>query len=208
MDLFFFLAKFFVLLLLAVDLGKKLQSARFFGTKLQNILQSFASVSVSVIVDVLPREAVPVVDLALAAAVFNFALQSERSGIVRFDLQGFVQLLKRERIFFFFKSCARGIEQLSESFSADRAVELASKRADGSIHVTFGLEFTENLAGELEVAFFQSLGGALQARASALRIEKFDRLVAQRFVQRVAKIARGCEAMPGLLGHGFVQLHG
>ena len=57
----------------------------------------------------------------------------------------------------------------------------------------------------MEVAFLQGLGGALQARAGALGIEKFDRLVALCFVQRVAKIASGCEAMPGLLGHGFVH---
>jgi len=49
---------------------------------------------VGVIVDVLPREAIPVIDLAFAAPVFNSALQSQRGGIVRLDLQGFLQLLQ------------------------------------------------------------------------------------------------------------------
>ena len=172
MELFFFLAKFLVLLLLAVNLGEQLQRARFLGPELENILQSFAGVRVGVVVDVLPGQAIPVVDLAFAAPVFNFALQRQRGGVVGFDLQGFLQFLQRERIFLFFKTRPRGIEQLRKRFAPDRAVELAAQRADGGIHVAFGFEFAENFSGKLKVAFFQSFGGALQARPSALGIEK------------------------------------
>jgi hypothetical protein len=36
---------------------------------------------------VLPGQTIPVVDLAFAAPVFNPALQSQRGGVVRFNLQ-------------------------------------------------------------------------------------------------------------------------
>ena len=169
MELFFFLAKLFIFLFLAVDLRQQLQRAGFLGPELENILQSLAGMRVGVIVDVLPRQAIPVIDLAFAAPVFNPALQAKRGGIVRLDLQSFLQLLQRERIFFFFKPRAGGIEQLRKSFSPDRAVELAAQRANGSVHVAFGLEFAQDFSGKLEVAFFQGLGGAQQPRAACAR---------------------------------------
>src|ERR1039458_2076255 len=91
MELLFLLAEFLVLLLLTVDLGQQLQRAFFLGTELENILQRLAGMRVGVIVDVLPRQAIPVVDLAFATPVLNSALQSQRSGVVRLDLQSFLQ---------------------------------------------------------------------------------------------------------------------
>ena len=75
MELLFFLAELLVFLLLAVDLGEQLERAGLFGPELENILQSLAGMRVGVIVDVLPGEAIPVVDLAFAAPVFDSAFQ-------------------------------------------------------------------------------------------------------------------------------------
>ena len=74
MNLFFFLAKFLVVLLLAVHVGQQLEGTGFARTQLQNVLQRFACVRIGVIIDVLAGEAIPVIDLALAAAIFNPAL--------------------------------------------------------------------------------------------------------------------------------------
>src|SRR5271155_3892770 len=110
MELLFLLAKFLVFLLLAVDFRQQLQRTHFFGPELENILQSFTSVGVGMIVDVLAREAIPVVDLALAAPVFNAALQGQRGGVVGLDLQRLLQLLESERVFLFFKTRSSGVE--------------------------------------------------------------------------------------------------
>jgi len=45
------------------------------GPELENIPRSLAGVPVGVIVDALPGEAIPIVDLAFAASVFDPALQ-------------------------------------------------------------------------------------------------------------------------------------
>ena len=71
----------------------------------------------------------------------------------------------------------------------DRAIDLPADRAEGVVHVALGFDFAEYLAGELKVAFFQRLGGALQPRPGTFGIEKLDGLVAQRLVKRVAEIA-------------------
>ncbi len=148
---------------LAIDLGQQLERAGFIGPQLKNVLQGLAGMRVGVIVDMLPGQAIPVVDLAFAAPVFNAALQRQRGGVVRLDLQRFLQLLESQRIFFLLKARAGGIKQLGKRFSPDRAVELAAQRANGVVHVAFGFEFAEDLPGKLEIAFFQGFGGALHA---------------------------------------------
>src|SRR5208337_923028 len=184
-----FSPEFLVFLLLTIDLGQQLQRARFLRPKLENVLQRFASMPVCMIVDMLPGQAIPVVDLAVAAAVFNSALQSQCGCVIRFDLQRLLQFLQGERIFFFFEARTCGVEQLRKSLAPHSAIESPAQRADGFIHVAFCFEFTKDFSGELKVAFFQGLGGALQTRTSTLGIEKLNRLVAQRFVEGVTEVA-------------------
>ncbi|MGB8834203.1 MAG: hypothetical protein WCC95_18780, partial [Candidatus Sulfotelmatobacter sp.] len=102
---------------------------------MENILQRLAGVPIGVILDVLPRQAIPVINLPFAAPIFDPAFQAQGGGIVRLHLQNFLQLLQRERILFFVKPGARGIEQLRKRFSPDRAIELTAQRANGSVHV-------------------------------------------------------------------------
>ena len=130
MDLFFFLTKLLVFLFLAIDLRQQLQGARFLGPQLQHILQRLARVRIGMIVDVLPRQPVPVFDLLLAAPVLDLALQRQSGGVVGLDLQRFLQFLQGQRIFLFFKTGAGRIQQLGERLAADGIVELAAKRAE------------------------------------------------------------------------------
>src|ERR1019366_5670705 len=156
---------------------EQLQGASFFGTKLQHILQGFAGMRVGVIVDVLPRQAVPVFNLLFAAPVLDLALQGQRGGVVGLDLQRLLQFLKSQRIFVFLKSRPGRIQQLRQSLAADGVVELAAERLNVRVHVAFGFDLAENLASELKVAIGERLSDTLQTRASALRIEELDGLV-------------------------------
>jgi len=178
MDLLFLSPEFLVFLFLTVDLHHQLKSASLLRPELKNILQSLAGMPVCVIIDVLAREAIPVIDLAFTAPVFNSALESQCSGVIRFNLQSLLQFLKGEWIFFLFKPRTGGVQQLRECFSPDRAIELPPERANGSVHVAFGLEFAENFSCELKIAFLQRFGSTLQPRTSAFGIEELDRLVA------------------------------
>ena len=77
MDLLFLLPEFLVFLFLTVlHLRHQLKSASLLRPELKNILQSLAGMPVCVIIDVLAREAIPVIDLAFTAPVFNSALRA------------------------------------------------------------------------------------------------------------------------------------
>ena len=205
MQLLFILAEFLVLLLLAINFRQQLQGASFFGTKLQHILQGFAGMRVGVIVDVLPRQAVPVFNLLFAAPVLDLALQGQRGGVVGLDLQRLLQFLKSQRIFVFLKSRPGRIQQLRQSLAADSVVELAAERLNVRVHVAFGFDLAEDFAGKLEIAVSERFGGTLQSRASTLRIEELDGFVPQSFAECVAQFARARETMPALLRHAFVD---
>src|ERR1700677_1435891 len=77
MKLLFLLTQLFVFLFLAVNLGQRLQRTGLLRPELENVLQRLAGVPVGVIIDVLPRQAIPVINLPLAAPVFNPAFQAQ-----------------------------------------------------------------------------------------------------------------------------------
>ena len=100
----FVLTKLLVVLLLAIHFRQQLQGARFLGPKLQHILQGFARMRIGMIVDVLPRQAIPVFNLLFAAPVLDLALHRERDGVVGLDLQRLLQFLQCQRILLFFET--------------------------------------------------------------------------------------------------------
>src|SRR5580704_5343507 len=71
MNLRLLLAQLVVLLFLAIDFRNQLQRAGFLRSKLQNILQGFASVRIGVIVGVLACQAIPVFNLFFTAPAFD-----------------------------------------------------------------------------------------------------------------------------------------
>ena len=71
--------------------------------------------------------------------------------------------------------------------------------------MTFGFEFGEHFGSELIIAFLEALVGALQTGFDLGGVEILQRLISQSFHQGFAILADVIEAMPGLLGHGFMN---
>ena len=178
-DLLFVLAELLVFLLLAIDFREQLQGAGLFGPQLQHILQGFAGMWIGVIVDVLLGQAVPVFNLLLAATVFDLALQASAvalSGSICSASCNFCSASGSS------SSSKRARAASSNWASVLRRTALSSwRRSEPNlrVHMAFGFDLAENLAGKLKIAVGQRFGGALQSRASALGVEEFDRLVAQ-----------------------------
>src|SRR5579863_4398260 len=68
-----------------------------------------------------------------------------------------------------------------------------------------GNKLAHDFAGKLIVAALQRLGRPLNPRLDSGRIENLERLIAQSFLQRLSKLPRTVETVPGLLGHRFMN---
>ena len=72
----------------------------------------------------LPRQLNPLLDLALAAAVVDLALEPERGDVGRVELEHFLKLLERERILFFLVPGSCALEQLRDGLLTGDLVDL------------------------------------------------------------------------------------
>jgi hypothetical protein len=158
-----------------------------------------------VVAGVLFRQPYPLFDLPFAAPIVNFALEAECLHVAGIHLEDFMDLLQRERILLFFVSGACAFEQLGNRSPPDILIELRSQQRDLRIDVAAGLQFAENLAGELIVAGFERLRGAVDPGLNPRRVEQLDWLVVKSLLQRISKLLRAVVPMPRLLRHRLVN---
>src|SRR5262245_34254389 len=127
--------------------------------------------TVGVVPGVLFRQSHPLLYLPFAAPIVDLALEAERLHVAGIHLEDFMDLLQREWILFFFVSGARAFDQLGNRSPPDTLIELRSQQRDLRIDVAAGLQFAENLAGELVVAGFERLRGAVDPGLNPRRVE-------------------------------------
>ena len=152
------------------------------------------------------RQAVPVFNLLLAAPVLDLALQRQRSGIVRLDLQRFLQLLQRKRIFLFFKAGAGCVQQLGQASCGGRHCRAGGEAS----RISASMWPSASISPRISPANCRSpSASALVARCKRGRVRSASKnsmgSLRSALTQRVAELTRIGETVPGLLGHAFVD---
>src|SRR5215471_5447405 len=99
----------------------------------------------------------PLLDLALAAPIFDLALEPERRDVGGIELQHPLQLLQRQWIFLLLVSRAGALEKLRHGFLSRHLINLRAQQRDLRVEVAFSLELADDLAGELVVALLEGL---------------------------------------------------
>ena len=97
-----------------------LRRARVLRTQQQRVLQRLARVAVRVVLDVLPGELDPLLDLAIAGGVpRSCSCSPSASDVAGIELQHFLQFLQRERVLVFLEPRPRAVEQLRNRLLPD-----------------------------------------------------------------------------------------
>ena len=173
-----------------LDFGEQPCGPRVLGTNLQNVLQRLARLPERPILGVLPRQPEPALDLRFAARAFDLRPQAERLRVPRFQFQGLLDFLQRQRIFLHFEPAARRFEQSADALLSHRRVNPHPQQLQFRVEVALRLEFVDDLQGELRIALGQRGLGSLDSRRQAGGVEVFDRLAAMRLLQALGELSK------------------
>ena len=91
------------------------------------------------------------------AACLDLAAQAERRHVAGIELEHFLELLERQRVFGLLKACACALQELGDRLLPHDLIDLCPQHRDLRIDVAFGLELADNFTGELIIPFSSAL---------------------------------------------------
>ena len=136
-------------------------------------------------VQMLPRQLHPAIDLLGAATRLNVGAQTQRSGVTRVDLQNLLHLLERQLILVVFQPALGALHQLHEGPFPHGLVQPVAQAANGGMELALFFQLGEDFVGELKLLASERLLYFLNARLHLIGAEALERLVAQGLLQAV-----------------------
>jgi hypothetical protein len=150
-QLLFLLPDLKVILLPTCNFSQKLQRLSILRPQLNHILECIACMRKCVVFDVLARQAKPVIDLLIGAAALNAGSQAECFRVSWINLQHFLQLLQRQRVFLLFEARASVSDELGQGILTKSLLDSSLHGGDCWIKMTFGLKLAQYFRGKLQI---------------------------------------------------------